>query len=111
MLPAGCREFGTPIDSASIILTRPDVQVWIDNRADYWGRDRITQAQGYLYRVDQATLIPPGTTCIVLSDAAADPAISPLIEALDADPDWERVSGTVGGSLWLPSGGVAPTVP
>lgn len=102
-LPAGCREFGTPTESASILLTRPDVQVWIDGRADYWGRERLVEAQGYLYEVNQPTLVPPGTTCVVLMDDATDPGLTRLTAALDADPQWQRVPGTTGGNLWLPA--------
>ena len=102
-LPPGCRMFGTSIEAASIILTRPDVQIWYDGRADYWGRDRLVEAHAYLYQVDQPTLVPPGTTCVVLMDDATDAGLSTLTAALDADPQWQRVPGTTGANLWLPA--------
>ncbi len=104
LLPSGCREFGTSPEAASIILTRPDVPVWFDARADYWGRARNVLANNYLYDLNQSTLVPPGTTCVVLSDASGDPGIARLTAALDADPAWHRVPGTVNANLWLPAG-------
>ncbi len=103
LLPSGCRMFGTSIEAASIILTRPDVPIWYDGRADYWGRDRLLEAHRYLYEVDQPTLVPPGTTCVVLMDDATDPGLTRLTAALDADPQWQRVPGTTGANLWLPT--------
>ncbi len=104
LLPRGCRAFGSTIDMAPILLERPDVTVWIDGRADYWGRERNLLAAGYLSRLDQQTLVPPGTTCVVLSDIATDPGLAALTAALDASPDWRRVPGTTGATLWLPAG-------
>ncbi len=108
LLPEGCRQFGTPLEAASILLMRPDVPVWIDNRADYWGRERIALAQSYLYAVDQPTLAPPGTTCIVLADPATHAAVVRLAEALDADPAWRRVPDATAGALWLPADALVP---
>jgi hypothetical protein len=103
LLPTGCRMFGTSIEAASIILDRPDVKVWVDGRADYWGRERLVLADHYLYEVDQPTLVPPGTTCVVLMDDQSDSGLSRLTAALDASPDWHRVPGTTGANLWLPA--------
>lgn len=103
LLPVGCREFGTPLEAASIIVSRPDVKVWIDGRADYWGRERNLLAQDYLYEVNQPTLVPPGTTCVVLGDLGSDPELAALTAALDADPAWQRVPGTTGANLWVPA--------
>jgi len=64
----------------------------------------IPLAAGYLSRLDQQTLVPPGTTCVVLSDIATDPGLAALTAALDASPDWRRVPGTTGATLWLPAG-------
>ncbi len=95
--------FGGSLEAASIILTRPDVLIWIDGRADYWGRERLIESHGYLYSVDRPTLVPPGTTCIVLGDPASDPGLQTLTDALDADPAWQRVPGTVDANLWVPA--------
>jgi hypothetical protein len=104
LLPWGCRYFGTTAEAASIILERPDVKVWIDGRADYWGRDRNSLEQRYLTSPDPRELVPPGSTCVVLSDPRVEPMIVPLIAALDASPEWRRVPGTTGAALWLPAG-------
>lgn len=104
LLPTGCHSFGTTAEAASIILQRPDVTVWIDGRADYWGRARITLAERYMTDPDPRQLVPPGTTCIVLADPRIEPTIRPLITALDASPEWRRVPGTANALLWLPAG-------
>ena len=107
-LPEGCRLFSGSTESAAVILTRPDVTVWIDGRADYWGRARILEAQGYLYDGSRPTLVPPGTTCILLSDVSSDPGLASLIAALDADRAWVRVPDAGGAHVWLPA---EPSVP
>jgi len=111
MLPSGCQQFGTPAESASLILMRPDVPVWIDGRFDYWGRSRIEAAYRYLYQGNQETLVPPGTTCVLLADPATDGELVPLVKALDADPGWTRVAGTQGALLWLPAEMETSTAP
>jgi hypothetical protein len=103
MLPSGCRMFGGSYEAASIILTRPDVSVWFDGRADYWGRDRLVAAHRYLYEGDQPTLVPPGTTCVVLGDPASDRGLQRLTDALDGDTAWSRVPGTANANLWIPA--------
>lgn len=107
-LPEGCRLFSGSTESAAVILTRPDVPVWIDGRADYWGRPRILEAQGYLYDGSQQTVVPPGTTCVLLSGVSADPGLAAIIAALDADSAWVRLPETGGAHVWLP---VEPSVP
>lgn len=102
-LPAECRLFSTPDEAASVILTRPDVTVWIDGRSDYWQRERLQQAQEYLAVRQPAELVPPGTTCILLPGPGSPGDPVPLVAALDANPSWERVADDGHAILWLPT--------
>lgn len=103
LLPTGCRLFGTSIEAASVILTRRDVTVWLDGRAEYWGRQRLERASDYLYHPADAELVPPGTTCVLLADPALDPDLTALTRELDASPGWRHVASQDGANLWLPA--------
>ena len=103
LLPPGCRLFSPSNESAEILLLRPDVAVWFDGRADYWGRDRIEEFYRYLLLPDDRQLTPPGTTCVVLPDPQSIPPVQGLADALDASPDWERSAENGAVILWLPT--------
>jgi hypothetical protein len=101
-IPAGCHLFTRSDEAAAVILTRPDVPVWFDSRADYWGRPRLELMNDYLFHPDAARLVPTGTTCILLPDADRDPSIAVLVSMVDADADWARAAEQDGYVLWLP---------
>lgn len=101
LLPADCRLFSPPLNSAEVLLLRPDVTVWIDGRSDYWGRERIEAFYGFLAG-DQDTLVPAGTTCVILPSPEVSPAGARLVAALDASSDWARAAEGGGVILWVP---------
>ena len=100
-LPAGCRLFSTGAIGGASVLVRPDVTVWMDGRADFYGRDHLLAAYAYFGR-RAPTLIPPGATCVLLDSTAEDSRS--LSAAIDASTQW-KLSGSDGSfRLWLPAG-------
>jgi len=100
-LPRGCRLYSDVGIAGPAILLRPDVLVWMDGRADYYGRDRVLSS--YRYRTgDGEHLTPPGATCIALDTSLGE---NDLIQKLDGSPDWRAVGQVDVYRLWLPSGG------
>lgn len=100
-LPEGCRLYSGAGFAGPVVLLRPDVRVWIDGRADYYGRDRIIAQYAYL---DGSTsdLVPSGTTCVAL-DASQGEVV--LARRLDESPQWRPAGQDGPYRLWLPSGG------
>jgi len=97
-LPSGCRLYSDVGIAGPVILLRPDVPVWMDGRADYYGRDRILSS--YRYRVgDGDPLIPSGATCIALDLSLGESA---LVRKLDASSDWRPAGQVAVYRLWLP---------
>ena len=96
-LPRGCQLFSDPATASAVALVRPDVKVWIDGRADYWGRERNTLAL--------QSLRDPGTAAPIL--ARADCALLPTdkwaatVRAIDANSEWRRVDTADELSLWV----------
>lgn len=99
VLPSGCRLFSAPDEAAWVILTRPDVPVWIDGRSDYWGRERLVLAQRYLAAMEDPP-VPPGTTCVLLPSGPGGPR---LAERLDSSPEWRRAAEDGAVAVWLPT--------
>lgn len=89
-LPAGCRLLSDPGTGSSAVLVRPDIPVWYDTRADYWGRERNVEAARVL--ASQQVDVPPFTeaTCIALRVDETGPAR--LAAALAASEDWREVA-------------------
>jgi hypothetical protein len=89
-LPSGCRLLSDPGTGGAAVLLRPDVPVWYDGRADYWGRERNALAARVLAadRVDG----PPFTdaTCIALRVDQSGPAR--LAKAIAESADWREVA-------------------
>lgn len=102
-LPSGCRLFSTMNESAAVILTRPDVPIWIDGRADYWGRERLLQMEAFVYSGAAGRPVPDGTTCVLLPDPSIEAPFASLTAALDASPEWTRSASTGEYNLWLPA--------
>jgi len=86
-LPSGCRLFTTASIAGPTILDRPDVPVWYDGRADYFGRARLLEARGYFYG-EAATSAPPGATCVVLPVIGQSTSLPLATARLNADPSW-----------------------
>ena len=100
-LPADCRLISDPGTSGAAVLLRPDVPVWYDGRADYWGRERNALAARTL-SADTVDAAPfTDATCVVLR--VDDPGRERLEAALDASSDWHQLarSGRVVG--WIRS--------
>lgn len=100
-LPQGCTLFAPGGLAATAILVRPDVQVWIDGRADFYGRDHLMTTYAY-FGLRMPTLVPPGASCVVMDNQADDSR--ELAAALHASRAW-RLAGLDGRfELWLPAG-------
>ena len=101
LLPADCRLFALSNESAAVILLRPDVPVWLDGRAEYWGRSRLEEMNRRIYAVDPAQPVPPAATCVLLPPADVNPEIAALTKALDESPDWARTATTPTAVVWV----------
>nr|WP_300151868.1 hypothetical protein [Propionicimonas sp.] len=98
-LPSGCQLFSRPGIGGAIVLLRPDAPVWMDGRADFFGRDMLLRGYSYFGGTSDAP-VPDGTTCVIL-DLEAD-ATPVLRERLETSPEW-RLDGREGRyELWLP---------
>lgn len=98
-LPNGCKLYATASVAGPTILTRPDVKVWMDGRADYYGRAILIQN----YRIMAgAEPVPDGATCVILGTAEHDPAFAGTVATMDANPAWHRVAERNQYIMWLP---------
>lgn len=98
-LPTGCRLYSDAGFAGAVVLERPDVPVWMDGRADFFGRAHLTANHDYVFG-EAATVVPPGTTCVALDTSLGNP---PLVAELDAAQEWQA-AGRVGEyRLWLPA--------
>jgi hypothetical protein len=89
-LPRSCRLFSDPGSAAAVVLLRPDVKVWIDGRADYYGWERNSEAVRLLTADNTTSPVLTRATCVVLS-RDAHVHVEPLVAALDKDPAWKRL--------------------
>ncbi|QKE85498.1 hypothetical protein [Arthrobacter sp. NEB 688] len=99
LLPRGCRLVSDPGSAGPVLLMRPDVRVWIDTRADYWGRDRNREALDVLTGDDTSVPALARADCALLS--STDVPTGPLAAALDADPGWRTAGGGDGLRVWV----------
>ncbi len=77
----------------TVILARPDVLVWYDGRADYFGDHRLQQANAYRAAVNPMSA-PPGATCVIF------PKVGAVGSWALTRPGWML---TLGGSGWVHS--------
>lgn len=99
LLPYGCKLFSPADVAGPVILTRPDVAVWQDGRADYYGRNQIVES----YRIMAGVApVPAGATCVIIGDSTVDSMYPLAVEAMDADPAWRRAAEVDHFILWLP---------
>lgn len=99
-LPTGCRVFSTPDIAGVVVLLRPDAPVWMDGRADFFGREVILRAVDY-YHGTAPTVVPEHTGCVLV-----DPANSlsdGLRSRLASSDAWHLDSTADGIELWLPT--------
>lgn len=100
-LPRGCRLFTSGNLAATALLTRPDLTVWIDGRADFYGREHILLTYAY-WGLSAPDLVPPDATCVLI-DMKADDAVK-LGPAVAASGDW-RLAGRDGAlAYWVRAG-------
>jgi hypothetical protein len=99
-LPSGCKLFTTAYTAAPTILTRPDVPVWMDGRADYFGRARLLDAHDYFFGI-AATAAPPGATCVVLPVTSQAESLPRATARLNADPTWKLLGTYNGFDVWV----------
>lgn len=99
-IPQDCRLFSSGGLAATVILTRPDVQVWIDGRADFFGRDYLIQA----YRIFGSSgpaQVPKEAQCVLIDTQSKDSI--KLNEAMASAPQWRLVSDDGRYRMWLPA--------
>lgn len=99
-LPAGCRFFGSAGTSGTVVLARPDVQVWVDGRADYYGRERLIQANNY-FAGQGAQAAPDGATCVIFPDPASRGAYPRATDRINAEPGWDYRGRVNGFDVWV----------
>lgn len=83
-IPAGCKLLNDDVVGGAVILLRPDVPVWFDDRNDMYGRARTIQSIE-VYRDDPGTLAlldRLGITCVL------DRKTDKLSRALAKTPGW-----------------------
>lgn len=98
-LPRGCLLVSDANAAGAVLLLRPDVKVWIDTRADYWGRDRNMEAIRLITEGRGAAATLERATCAMLVDDPALPSAG-LAGELDADPAWTRGFAQQGVTVW-----------
>lgn len=101
-LPAGCRLVSDANAAGPVLLLRPDVTVWADTRADYWGRERNERAVRLLMTGRDDTGVLARATCAMLVDDPSVPSTG-LARALDAAPGWARAYSTPAVTVWARS--------
>lgn len=95
LLPNNCFLWSDASAAGPIILTRPDVKVWIDGRADFYGREHLLE---YIRIWSADEPLPEQTNCVILPSEFA--IHFPLADVLDNDSDWSRVATNQGYVLW-----------
>jgi hypothetical protein len=101
-LPLNCRLFSDPGSAAPVILLRPDIKVWVDGRADYYGRERNIEALKLLRSGETDSPVLKRATCVMLRrDGQLN--VGPLVQALDGDSAWTRLMSDDSVSAWVRS--------
>jgi hypothetical protein len=99
-LPSGCRLFTSGAIAGPTILARPDVLVWYDGRGDFYGRQRLDDANAYRLGVAEAAA-PPGATCVILPIPSGKDALPGATARMNADPHWWWNGAYGGFDVWL----------
>lgn len=98
-LPSECQLFSESGLGSRTVLRRPDVQVWLDGRADFYGRAHLELTNRYLLG-QQKEVVPPGTTCVLIDTDFNGPR---LYERLNDSAEWRLVDAVGTVSLWVTS--------
>jgi hypothetical protein len=99
-LPSGCRLFTTAAVADPTILTRPDVKVWYDGRADYYGLERLQESDAF-YNGTSATAAPAGATCAIFPALTRMDGLPVVTNRMNADPSWHFAGTSNGFDVWL----------
>lgn len=99
-LPRDCRLFAPGGLAATSILTRPDVTVWIDGRADFYGREHLLLTYAY-FAQRTPRLVPEAATCLLMDKDAEDSR--GLAAALALDPAWRIIAVDDHYAVWVPN--------
>lgn len=102
-LPSGCQLFTLVHEANLTLLIRPDVPVWYDGRADYFGRQRLLEAQQYAEHTFGNALVPPGTSCVLLENTSKVLDTTGLIEGLSQSAHWTQWYRDENYTVWVPS--------
>lgn len=101
-IPRDCLLFADD-NASAVLLLRPDVQTWWDDRQDYWGRDRWNRALGYLAGAEADGVVPAGTSCVLLHKNLQAGSWPPLAGLLDRNSGWRSASSGGAWRIWVPS--------
>jgi hypothetical protein len=93
-LPSGCRLFSAADIGGPIVLLRPDVSVWADGRADFYGREHLLSTPRVL---SGAEPIPSNADCIMLQRGGT---YDSLVDRVELDSAWELVSSGGEFGVW-----------
>lgn len=94
-LPEGCNVWSSDPVAGPVLLLRPDTEVWIDGRADFYGRDHLLEYLRILWTEEP---LPDGAGCVILP---SNEMSERLASALDADAEWNRIASQHGYTLWV----------
>lgn len=98
VLPEDCSLFSDAATAGPILLARPDVKVWLDGRADFYGRAHLIEANRIF---SAAAPIPHEVDCVVLPLTTGSGRAFPIVAELDGDGAWERVTTHAGYGMWV----------
>lgn len=98
LLPRDCSLFSDAGAAGPVILTRPDVKVWIDGRADFYGRQHLIESVRIFSAIDP---VPEEADCVLLPLWDGLGHVIPLALSLDRDPVWDRIATLDGYALWV----------
>ncbi len=93
-LPHGCLLWTDPSVAGLVPLIRPDVRVWIDGRADFYGRDHLIE---FIRMRSGEVSLPAAADCIILRPRSEDLRLE---KALDDSTAWSRTASVNGFTVW-----------
>lgn len=100
-LPRGCRLYSPdPAVGSGVILTRPDVLVWMDGRADYYGREQLIRNYAIIGEMEP---IPAGATCVITNERST--YVPGSDDVMTRQTGWHREAESNGYVLWVPDAG------
>lgn len=101
-LPSGCNLFSSPGAGGAVVLLRPDVPVWMDGRADFFGREMLVLNSAYYTgTAPHGQVVPEGTACVLLD--ITEGLTSGLREGLRSSSEWRLDASEGDFELWLPT--------